>query len=213
MKIININSLAIPAIKIVRFARFGDHRGYFTETFRKSDLFNRPEIPALTNVTFAQANESFSKKGVIRGLHFQWNPYMGKLVRTISGRMVDLVLDIRPGSPTSGKIVAYDMPAQPEADWAEWIWVPPGFAHGNLFTANTIIEYFCTGEYSPGFEAGISPLAPDIDWSLCDPQLKQEFEAAVAATPLITAKDKHGLSMADWLVDERSENFLYEQLT
>jgi len=92
MKILDVKSLAIESVKVIRFARFCDERGYFTETFRKSDLLNNSQIDSMTNVEFVQANESLSKKGVIRGLHFQWNPYMGKLVRTIKGRMVDIVL-------------------------------------------------------------------------------------------------------------------------
>ena len=94
---------------------------------------------------------------------------MGKLVRTIRGHMIDVVLDIRKGSPTYGKIIAHDMPVQGDEDYAEWIWVPPGFAHGNTFPADTVIEYLCSGEYSPGNEAGISPVADDLDWSLCEP--------------------------------------------
>ena len=70
-----------------------DHRGYFTEPFRASDLHNNPVTDFLRDVTFVQENESYSKAGVIRGMHFQWNPYMGKFVRTLRGRMVDLVLD------------------------------------------------------------------------------------------------------------------------
>jgi dTDP-4-dehydrorhamnose 3,5-epimerase len=212
MKIIEVKSLAIEAVKVIRFARFCDHRGYFSESFRKSDLHDPLKIDFMKDVEFVQANEGFSKKGVIRGLHFQWNPHMGKLVRTIRGRMVDIVLDIRKGSPTLGKIIAYDMPDNPEADYSEWIWVPPGFAHGNFFTEQSTIEYFCSGEYSPGCEAGISPIATDIDWSLCDQTLKKVFDKVVSSIPLITDKDKNGLSMTTWLADERSDNFLYENL-
>jgi dTDP-4-dehydrorhamnose 3,5-epimerase len=212
MKILDIKSLAIESVKVIRFARFCDNRGYFTETFRKSDLLNNSEIDSMMNIEFVQANESFSKKGVIRGLHFQWNPYMGKLVRTNNGRMLDIVLDIRKESPTFGKTIAYDMPGDLEANASEWIWVPPGFAHGNVFTEDTLIEYFCSGEYSPGCEAGISPLAKDIDWSLCDTTLKKIFDEVASTTSLITDKDKNGFSLEAWLADERSNNFLYEQL-
>jgi dTDP-4-dehydrorhamnose 3,5-epimerase len=212
MKILDVKSLAIESVKVIRFARFCDDRGYFTETFRKSDLLNNSQVDSMTNLEFVQANESLSKKGVIRGLHFQWNPYMGKLVRTIKGRMVDIVLDIRKGSPTLGKSIAYDMPANLDANASEWIWVPPGFAHGNFFTEDSMIEYFCSGEYSPGCEAGISPLAKDIDWSLCDPTLKKAFDEMAYSTQLMTDKDKNGFSLQTWLADERSDNFLYEQL-
>jgi dTDP-4-dehydrorhamnose 3,5-epimerase len=213
MKIIEVKSLAIPAIKVIRFGRFCDQRGYFTEPFRKSDFLNHPQMTFMKGVEFLQANESFSKPNVVRGLHFQWNPYMGKLVRPLNGRMVDLVLDIRQGSPTLGKIIAYEMPTQPQADYNEWIWVPPGFAHGNFFTEESAIEYFCSGEYSPGCEAGISPLAADLDWSLCDPALKQEFDAVISSSALLmTDKDKNGFQLQAWLADERSNNFVYDRL-
>ena len=212
MKILEVRALEIEAVKVIRFARFRDHRGYFTEQFRKSDFQGHLETDFFKGVEFVQANESFSKAGTVRGLHFQWNPYMGKLVRTISGRMVDMVLDIRKASPTFGKIILYDMPADEQADYGEWIWIPPGFAHGNFFLKDTIIEYFCSGEYSPGCEAGISPLAQDIDWSLCDESLKKLYDKIAPTTSLITDKDKNGFSVSRWENDERSNNFIYGEL-
>ncbi len=210
MKIKNVKSLPIPDVKVICFERFLDHRGYFMEHFRKSDLLTHPDLSCFQNVEFVQCNESYSKKGTIRGLHFQWNPYMGKLVRTIRGRMVDMVLDIRKGSPSFGKIILYDLPADPGRDCQEWIWVPPGFAHGNFFPdEETIIEYFCTGQYSPGCEAGISPLAKDIDWSLGDAELKKLFDRCTSATPLISDKDKKGFSLQEWLQNENSERFIF----
>jgi dTDP-4-dehydrorhamnose 3,5-epimerase len=207
VKILDASDLVIPDIKVIRFARFRDHRGYFTEHFRKSDFLSR--LPFMKDVEFLQCNESASKSGTVRGLHFQWNPYMGKLVRTLSGHMVDLVLDIRKGSPTFGKILAYDMPASPSAEFAEWIWVPPGFAHGNFFMADSLIEYFCSGEYSSGCEAGVSPLAHDMDWSLCDPTLKNDFDAIVMNTALMTDKDRNGYSLATWLDSRNSNQFVF----
>jgi dTDP-4-dehydrorhamnose 3,5-epimerase len=212
VKILGVNTLELEAIKLIRFARFCDHRGYFTEHYRRCDFKNHAAMGFMKDVEFVQANESFSKAGTIRGLHFQWNPYMGKLVRTLSGRMVDMVLDIRKGSPTFGKIILYDMPADHEADYQEWIWVPPGFAHGNFFTEDTMIEYFCSGEYSPGCEAGISPLAKDIDWTLCDARLKEEFDSIACSTTLMTDKDKNGFSVREWTNHEDSDNFIYGKL-
>lgn len=209
MKILGVNTLAIEVVKVIKFARFCDHRGYFTEHYRKSDFCNHPGMDFMKDVAFLQCNESYSQKGTIRGLHFQWNPYMGKLVRTLSGRMVDMILDIRKGSPTFGQMILYDMPTDPKANCSEWIWVPPGFAHGNFFTEDTMIEYFCSGEYSPGCEAGISPLAEDIDWSICDPQLKELFSRMASSTSLITDKDKNGYSVAAWKSCEHSDNFVY----
>jgi len=209
LEIVGVKQLAIPDIKAVRFARFCDHRGYFTEHFRKSDFGKNPSTAFLAGLEWLQTNESFSRKGTVRGLHFQWNPYMGKLVRTLHGHMIDLVLDIRKGSPTFGKIIAHDMPCAADGDWGEWIWVPPGFAHGTCFPADGTIEYFCSGEYSQGCEAGISPLAKDIDWSLCDPALRKTFQEVVGDAPLITDKDRNALTVAAWAQDERSQNFVY----
>ena len=212
MKITSVKSLAIPEIKVIRFARFCDGRGYFTEHFRKSDFAGHAEMGFMNGIEFVQCNESYSKAGTIRGMHFQWNPFMGKLVRTLQGRMVDMVLDIRKGSPTFGKAIAYDMPSDHGADYNEWIWVPPGFAHGNYFTAETSIEYFCSGEYSQGCEAGISPFSSDIDWSLCEPGLKSTFDSVAAANPLVTDKDRNGFSLASWSADPRSDNFIHGKM-
>ena len=178
------------------------------EHYRRSALKNNPFDRAFDKIEFVQGNESFSLAGVVRGLHFQWNPWMGKLVRTIAGHMVDLVLDIRKGSPTFGKIIAYDMPASSEGDCTEWIWVPPGFAHGNFYHQPSTIEYLCTGEYSAGCEAGISPLAADLDWNLCDPKLHAAFEA-MKAKAILSPKDRDGLTVKAWKDDTRSENFIY----
>ncbi len=212
MKLLGVRTLGIEDIKVIRFARFSDHRGYFTEHYRKSDFMNQPDMDFMKGVEFVQCNESYSHKGTVRGLHFQWNPYMGKLVRTLSGRMVDMVLDIRKSSLTFGKIILYDMPASPKADFSEWIWIPPGFAHGNFFTEDTTIEYFCSGEYSPGCEGGISPLATDIDWTLCDASLKKLFDNIAPSTSLISDKDKNGLSVKEWTKCGDSDNFVYGKL-
>lgn len=211
MKVLEVKNLDIEDIKVIRFARFCDHRGYFTEQYRESDFANQKDMHFMKEVRFVQANESYSKKGTVRGLHFQWNPYMGKLVRTLYGRMVDMVLDIRKESPTFGKIICYDMPAD-DVDYGQWIWVPPGFAHGNFFTEDSMIEYFCSGEYSPGCEAGISPLSKDIDWALCDSNLKQLFDDIAFSTDMITDKDKNGFSVTEWANGEHSDNFIYGEL-
>jgi len=207
MKILDVKALAIPEIKAIRFARFADDRGYFSEHFRKSD-FTRLDF--LKGVEFFQCNESYSRAHTIRGLHFQWNPFMGKLVRTLSGRMVDMVLDVRKGSPSFGKIIAYDMVADCSAEFGEWIWVPPGFAHGNYFDRESRIEYFCSGEYSPGCEAGIAPTAADIDWSICDAKLKKEFDTIAAGNPLISEKDRNGHTLSSWSRNPNSELFIYD---
>ena len=213
MKILSITDLAIPEVKVLRFARFRDNRGYFSEHYRFTDFEDGDAASFMNGVRFLQMNESFSRPHTVRGLHYQWNPFMGKLVRTVRGRMIDMVLDIRKGSPTYGKIIAYDMPVTGEEDFSEWIWVPPGFAHGNTFTEDTIIEYLCSGEYSPGNEAGISPIADDIDWSLCNPELASLFQQISRSTDLMTDKDRNGFSLAAWTADPRSEIFQYDELS
>ena len=98
MKINNIFEPAIKGVKVIHFERFLDKRGYFSETFRDTD-FLQNKLGVFPN-GILQTNESYSRRNVLRGLHFQWNNPMGKLVRTISGHMVDLILDLRIGSPT-----------------------------------------------------------------------------------------------------------------
>lgn len=200
-----MKNLAIKDIKVLKFARFCDNRGYFTENYRAQDL--EKEL-GLQKTGIKQINESQSKKNTIRGLHFQWNPYMGKLVRTVSGHMIDLVLDIRLKSPTLGKIIAYDMPAHNKDNYNEWIWIPPGFAHGNLFLENTKIEYLCTGIYSPNCEAGISPLSKDLDWSLCSPKMSRQFNRLIRnSRKIISEKDLTAINLTSWLQDKRAKKF------
>lgn len=212
MKILSARTLPLPDLKVITFARFVDQRGYFTEPFRRSDLDTHPDTHFLAGVAFVQTNESLSRPGTLRGLHFQWNPYMGKLVRTLHGHMIDIVLDIRLRSPTFGKAILYDMPNDDGRAEAEWLWVPPGFAHGNLFLTETRIEYLCTGEYSPGCEAAISPLAPDIDWSLCEQALKKRLDATIRDGVIMSDKDRAGLTVSQWRSDPRSAHFTYPML-
>lgn len=211
MKINSVESLAFPDVKLITFARFRDHRGYFTEHYRQSDIFAGNATAFLRRYEFVQFNESFSRAGTIRGLHFQWEPPVGKLVRAVHGHLVDLILDIRKGSPTYGKIIAVDLPANPEAAEGRWIWVPPGFAHGVLMLADTTIEYLCTGEWNPRCEEGISPLCDELDWSLCDPKLRAAFAEVAAGTPLISDKDRQNMSLSAWTADPRSDAFAFAE--
>ena len=213
MKIVDVRSLAVADVKVVRFERFRDERGYFTEPYRKSDVALNPATSFLAGLAFPQANESFSHAGVIRGLHFQWNPFMGKLVRTVSGRMVDLALDIRLDSPTLGKIIAHDMPSSSGDEWSEWIWVPPGFAHGNFFTEETTIEYFCYRRVLPRKRGGCLARSPATWTGRCarrtfvtsSMRLSREVRCSArrTATP---ARSRTGE------IDPRSANFRYSEL-
>lgn len=204
MKILQVKELAIPEIKVIRFQRFKDERGYFTEIYRQSDF---EQLDFMKGIKFTQCNESRSQSGVLRGFHFQLNPFMGKLVRTLSGHMVDFGLDIRKDSPTFGQLVAYDMPANPNRDYDEWIWLPKGFAHGNFYPEDGAIEYFCTGQYNPDGEVGIDPFDQDIDWSLIDPSIKTHIDQNKDL--LQSERDQKNISLSDWQKDSRTEQFIY----
>jgi len=209
MKILEIKSIVFPEVKIIRYARFFDDRGFFTESFRKSDIINNSEFKFFASQEILQANVSYSSEGVIRGLHFQWKPDQGKLIRVIEGAMIDVFLDIRKESPSFGKIGAVKLESSPENQDETMLWIPPGFAHGFAVLKKMYMEYFCTAEYSPKTEAGIFPLSQDIDWSLCEQDLKKEFDE-IAKKAVFSDKDKLGLSVNQWKKDPRSDNFIYK---
>ena len=101
------------------------------------------------------------------------------------------------------------MPAAQDRDRAEWIWVPPGFAHGTLLTEDSVVQYLCTGAWSPGCELSISPLADDLDWSLCEPSLHDEIRGLLDGGAELNDKDRDGLSLAAWTADPRSDFFVH----
>ncbi len=203
MKILNVKPLSINSIKVFEIKRFNDNRGYFTETFRQSDLEKE-----ISNFKVIQINESYSKKGVFRGFHFQWNPYMAKFVRVIKGSIIDMGIDIRIGSPTFGKIIAYQINSNQDENYFEAILIPVGFAHGVYFLEDSIIEYYCDSSWNPQCEAGISPLSKTIDWSLVDENLKLTLQSQLS-NAIMSDKDKNGILLENWLKDERSKNFKY----
>lgn len=198
MKIINSTELALKGVYTITYHRFRDERGYFTETYNQKD-FNQlaGSISSLTQFEIVQTNESFSQKGVIRGLHFQWNPIMGKLVRPLFGHLIDIVLDVRLNSPTFGKAILCDLPTHIDDETGTMIWIPPGFAHGILLPENSLIEYSCTGTYNPSGEIGINPFDSTIDWSLADPNLLSQFEET-AKNGIVSPKDKGGIALDAW---------------
>lgn len=209
VQILSVIPLQIPDVKVLRFGRFADARGYFTEHFRRTDFDEHPALPFLRGVQVVQANESLSRPGVVRGLHFQHSPHVGKLVRCLRGRLYDLALDIRPGSPSFGQVVAHELSAAPESPFGEWLYLPPGFAHGVAFPEESTIEYLCTGQYNPAGEACISPLAPDLDWSLCEPSLRAAYRALCERGVILSDKDRAGLTLASWRTDPRAQHFLF----
>jgi len=141
--------LAIPEVLLIKPRRFADARGWFSETFSLS------EMEALGLPRFIQDNESLSvNAGTIRGLHFQKGPHaQAKLVRCARGALMDVVLDIRPGSPTFGRHVSTQL--TPES--GEQLLVPVGFAHGFCtLEPNTVIQYKVSSPYAPGNERGVA---------------------------------------------------------
>ena len=145
---------------------FADERGFFVETYKKSDFAARG-IPE----EFVQDNHSKSSKGVLRGLHYQRGAAaQGKLVRCTAGAILDVGVDIRPGSPTFGKWLSAELTAAN----AHLLYLPAGFAHGFLVLSDTAeIMYKCTAEYSPKDDAGIlwNDPALNIGWGIKDPVL------------------------------------------
>jgi dTDP-4-dehydrorhamnose 3,5-epimerase len=148
---------------------FEDGRGYFYESFNKED-FRKAGV----DLDFVQDNQSLSSKGVLRGLHFQNPPYeQGKLIRVITGSVLDVAVDIRKDSPTYGKWVAVELSAANKL----MFWLPPGFAHGFVTLEDkTTFFYKCTGFYSYDHEGGILWNDPDlnIDWKISDPILSEK---------------------------------------
>ena len=156
----------IPDLFILEPKVFGDHRGYFFESFNK-EVFDAKGIPA----DFIQDNESFSAAGVVRGLHFQAPPKaQGKLVRVQRGRVLDVAVDIRKGSPTYGQHFAMELSGENK----KMLWIPPGFAHGfATLEDDTVFLYKCTNTYSPEHEGSIlwNDSTLNINWGVNEPKL------------------------------------------
>ena len=151
---------SIPDIFLIEPKVFGDDRGYFVETF-KSELF---EQETGIKTTFVQDNESRSSYGVLRGLHYQLPPYaQSKLVRVIEGKVLDVAVDIRKGSPTFGQQLSIELSAENKHQ----LFVPRGFAHGFVVLSETaIFSYKVDNYYSPQCDRGIRFNDPqlNIDW-------------------------------------------------
>ena len=125
---------------------FNDHRGYFFQSFDQ-------KISDVIGNNFVQDNHSVSHKNVVRGLHYQWDKPMGKLIRVIRGSVIDYFLDIRSGSPTYGKYGSIKL----SEDNKKIIWIPPGFAHGfHSLEDHTTVLYRCTSHYNKEKESGIN---------------------------------------------------------
>lgn len=177
-----IETLSIPSLLILTPRRFGDHRGYFTETWNRrtlSDLgVNLPD--------FVQDNQSLSEQaGTVRGLHFQAPPHaQGKLVRCGRGAIFDVAVDVRRGSPTWGQWYGLEL----SAENGKQLWVPAGFLHGFMtLLPDSEILYKCTDHYAPDCDGAVAWDSAGIDWPLD------------GITPVLSDKDRSAPPLADFI--------------
>ena len=157
----NVLETAIPGVLILEPKVFGDARGYFLESFNRKAF-----TEAVGEVDFVQDNESRSSYGVVRGLHFQKGEWaQAKLVRVVEGTVLDVAVDIRPGSPTFGQYVAVELSGENHRQF----FIPRGFAHGfSVLSETAVFQYKCDNYYHPESEGGIALDDPDlaIDWRI-----------------------------------------------
>ena len=176
----------IEDVVIIEPRLFRDERGYFFESWSERD-FNEK----VRKVRFVQDNESRSSYGVLRGLHFQKPPYaQSKLVRVLSGAVLDVAVDIRRGSPTFGKHVAVELSGENHRQ----LFIPRGFAHGfAVLSDEAVFQYKCDSFYAPQSEGALAWDDPDlgIDWRI------------PAGRVVLSEKDRHHcrLKDAEWLFD------------
>lgn len=177
---INVIPTAIPGVVVIEPKVFGDDRGYFFESWSQRDF-----DAAVRPVRFVQDNESKSRYGVLRGLHFQKGKYsQSKLVRVVSGRVLDVVVDIRKGSPTFGRHVCCELTGENHRQF----FVPRGFAHGFVvLSPEAVFQYKCDNLYEPSQEGAIA-------WD--DPSLGIDWIIPRAHVQL-SEKDKHHPLLAD----------------
>ena len=187
-----VEATAIPEVLVVRPRVFPDDRGWFLEVLR-TDQFAELGLPA----AFIQVNQSRSARGVVRGLHFQWDPPQGKLMRVVSGRAFMVAADVRPGSPTLGRVVTVEA----SADEPVLFWAPATFARGFAALSDVAeIEYFCTAPYNPASETAVRWNDPDlgIQWPVTD--------------PVLSPKDASAGTLGDWLVRPESAAFAWSRI-
>jgi len=190
---INVESTHLNGVVVLTHPDvFEDERGFFLEVFR-ADQFAEIGLPT----TFAQDNHSRSRKGVLRGLHFQWDPPMGKLMRVTLGSAFLMAVDIRKGSPTLGQWFGTEVSAANKKQ----VWAPAGFARGFYVLSDYAeLQYKCTGIYNNKAESGIRWNDPriGIQWPIDDP-----------SQVMLSEKDKNARTLDEWLASPESENFKY----
>ena len=186
---LKIEQTAIEDVKIVVPEVFEDERGFFTEIYR-ADQFKELGLPH----QFVQLNHSRSAKNVLRGIHFQWEPPMGKLMRVTFGEAFLVAVDIRKGSPTLGKLVGVTVNAKDKKQ----VFAPAGFARGFCVLSDFAeIQYLTTGVYNNKAESGIlwNDPAIGIEWPVKEPQL--------------SGKDEIAQTLDQWLNTSNSDYFKY----
>ena len=171
----------IEGLVVVEPKVFGDNRGYFMETYNYNDF-----KAAGLDMVFVQDNQSKSKKGVLRGLHFQKKNPQGKLVRVVSGEVYDVAVDLRKGSDTYGKWYGVLLSAENKKQF----YVPEGFAHGCVVMSETAeFVYKCTRFYDPSDEGGLM-------WN--DPEIGIDWPVPENAELLLSEKDQHHQPLKDF---------------
>ena len=186
---LRIESKHLDGVVVVQPEGFQDERGFFLEAFRK-DQFQELGLPQ----EFVQDNHSGSVRDVLRGLHFQWDPPMGKLMRVTVGRAFLVAVDIRKGSPTLGQWFGVEVSANDRRQ----VWAPAGFARGFCALSEFAeIQYKCTGIYNSKGESGIRWNDPSIGitWPVKD--------------PILSKKDEHAQTLAEWMARPESEYLRY----
>ena len=175
-----IKSTPISGLFEITPKKFSDPRGWFLELYKDS-IFSEID----PNLKFVQENLSYSHKGVVRGLHLQLAPFQqAKLVTVIHGKVLDLVVDLRTGSPTFGQVYKCVL----DSNNYKTLWIPEGFAHGFSALEDSYFFYKCSSVYSPDYETGIRWNDADlnIDWQI--------------SNPILSEKDKHLPSLDDLMI-------------
>lgn len=184
-----VESRHLGEVIVLAGKAFHDARGYFMEAYRE-DQFRELGLPP----NFVQDNHSCSKRGVVRGLHFQWDPPMGKLMRVTRGAAFLVAVDLRLGSPTVGKWFGMEVTAESRKQ----VWAPASFARGFCaLTEEVEVQYKCTGVYNSKAESAIR-------WD--DPQLGIKWPVTEA---IVSDKDRNAQTLAEWLGSENSKQFVY----
>ena len=186
---LRVISTSLGDVKVIGHEVFADHRGYFMEVYHP-DHFREAGLPD----SFVQLNQAGSVRNVLRGLHFQWQPPMGKLMRVIRGEAFIVAVDIRKHSPTLGQWYGEILSEQNRLQ----MWAPASFARGYCVLSDYAeIQYLCTGNYNGATESGVlyNDPAIGIQWPVSE--------------PILSERDANAQTLAQWLERPEAENFRY----